>query len=63
MLELRRHLGHHQPTCIQTEVGKRPGWGRHGVLVAEQDPRLTWPERELIRQLGVKPYGVPSEAG
>jgi len=29
-----------------------------GVLVvAEDDQRLTWPERELIRQLGAKLYG------
>ena len=29
---------------------KRAGWRQHGILVvAEQDPRLTWPERELIR--------------
>jgi hypothetical protein len=37
---------------------KRTGWRQHGILVvAEQDPRLSWPERELIRQLGVKLYG------
>ena len=29
---------------------------RH-LVVAEQDPRLTWPERELVRQLGAKLYG------
>jgi hypothetical protein len=23
------------------------------------DPRLTWPEREILRQLGVKLYGQP----
>ena len=43
---------------------KRAGWRRHGILVvAEQDPRLTWPERELVRQLGVKLYGERSEGG
>ena len=37
---------------------KRAGWQDQGVLViAETDPRLTWPERELIRQLGAKLYG------
>jgi hypothetical protein len=37
---------------------KRAGWQERGVLViAEDDQRLTWPERELIRQLGVKLYG------
>jgi hypothetical protein len=33
-----------------------------GILV-EQDPCRGWPERELIRQLGVKLYGERSEAG
>lgn len=37
---------------------KRDGWLEKGVLViAEDDDRLTWPERELIRQLGAKLYG------
>ena len=39
-----------------------PAGGEHGILViAEQDPRLTWPERELVRQLGAKLYGGRSE--
>ena len=37
---------------------KREGWRRQGVLViAENDERLSWPERELVRQLGEKLYG------
>ena len=37
---------------------KREGWREQGVLViAEDDDRLTWPERELVRQLGAKLYG------
>ena len=37
---------------------KREGWREQGVLViAENDDRLTWPERELVRQLGEKLYG------
>ena len=37
---------------------KREGWKEQGVLaVAVDDLRLTWPERELIRQLGEKLYG------
>jgi len=37
---------------------KRDGWMERGVLViAEDDDRLTWPERELVRQLGAKLYG------
>ena len=40
------------------EQVKRDGWQDQGVLVvAENDQRLTWPERELVRQLGCKLYG------
>lgn len=41
---------------------KRDGWREQGLLVvAEDDHRLTWPERELIRQLGDKLYGRREE--
>ena len=41
------------------EEVKREGWQDQGVLVvAESDDRLTWPERELVRQLGRKLYGA-----
>jgi len=37
---------------------KRVGWREQRVLaVSLDDARLTWPERELIRQLGEKLYG------
>ena len=37
---------------------KRGGWKDQGLLaVAMDDQRLTWPERELVRQLGEKLYG------
>ena len=37
---------------------KRDGWREQGVLaVSVDDQRLTWPERELVRQLGEKLYG------
>ena len=58
MRELHSHLGRHQPERIDPEAEKRAGWRRHGILVvAEQDPRLSWSERELVRQLGAKLYG------
>ncbi len=42
---------------------KRDGWKEQGVLaVAVDDDRLTWPERELVRQLGEKLYGKRPEA-
>lgn len=37
---------------------KQEGWRAQRVLVvAADDQRLTWPERELVRQLGEKLYG------
>lgn len=37
---------------------KRDGWREHGLLaVAVDDERLSWPERELVRQVGEKLYG------
>ena len=37
---------------------KRQGWQAQRVLVIDaNDERLTWPERELIRQLGERLYG------
>ena len=42
---------------------KRDGWREQRVLaVALDDHRLTWPERELVRQLGEKLYG-PAASG
>ncbi|HHV67123.1 MAG TPA: hypothetical protein GXX48_05710, partial [Ochrobactrum intermedium] len=40
------------------EQVKREGWQEQGILaVSADDDRLTWPERELVRQLGEKLYG------
>ena len=37
---------------------KWDGWHDQNVLVVSPDDhRLTWPERELIRQIGEKLYG------
>jgi hypothetical protein len=40
------------------EQVKREGWRDQGLLaVSLDDHRLTWPERELVRQLGERLYG------
>ena len=45
------------------EEVKREGWQEMGVLViSTDDRRLTWPERELVRQLGEKLYGNQQRA-
>lgn len=41
---------------------KKDGWREQGVLaVAVDDDRLSWPERELVRQLGERLYGRRAE--
>ena len=40
------------------EEVKRDGWLEQGLFaVAIDDTRLTWPERELLKQIGEKLYG------
>jgi len=40
------------------EQVKRDGWQEQQMLaVSLDDHRLTWPERELVRQLGERLYG------
>lgn len=47
------------PECI-----KKQGWHVEGVLVIQiDDERLTWPERELVRQLGERLYGAKTTEG
>ncbi len=46
------------------EQVKRDGWREQGILaVSVEDHRLTWPERELVRQLGERLYGRRKEVG
>ena len=49
------------------EEVKRDGWRDLGLLaVSIDDNRLTWPERELVKQLSEKLYGErpqPQEQG
>ena len=43
---------------VEWNQGKRDGWLEQGLLaVAVDDTRLTWPERELLKQLGERIYG------
>jgi hypothetical protein len=45
-------------TRRDAEQVKREGWREQNILVVSpEDQRLTWPERELVKQLGEKLYG------
>lgn len=40
------------------EQVKRDGWQTDGILViAANDQRLDWPEREMVQQIGNRLYG------
>ena len=55
---MRWHPHGYGGTRRDPEQVKREGWREQGLLaVAADDARLTWPERELVRQLGEKLYG------
>jgi hypothetical protein len=44
------------------EEVKRDGWREQGLLVVDpNDQRLSWPDREFLRQLGEKLYGSRKE--
>ncbi|MFC6689160.1 hypothetical protein [Jhaorihella thermophila] len=44
------------------EQVKREGWLEQGIFAVDvDDPRLTWPERELVEQLGTRLYGPRPE--
>ena len=41
---------------------RREGWREQALLaVSLHDRRLSWPERELVRQLGTRLYGALRE--
>ncbi|MDD3030627.1 MAG: hypothetical protein PHS57_10210 [Alphaproteobacteria bacterium] len=43
---------------------KREGWSTQGILVVQKDDkRLSWPEKELIQQVGEKLYGKRPDKG
>ena len=46
-----------QPTKIDLEKVKKEGWNKEGILVVKiDDERLSWPEKEIIKQIGNKIY-------
>ncbi len=66
-MTLRSSLGRVQPRqpldADELAAMRRAAWRQQGMLaVSADDPRLTWPERELVNQLGDKLYGSRKEA-
>lgn len=51
-------LGKFVPSQMDVESVKREGFNNHGILVvAVDDQRLSWIERQIIKQLGDRIYG------
>lgn len=49
-----------QPTTVDYQAMKRNALHDQGMLVVSvDDPRLSWAEKELLRQIGEKIYGRP----
>ncbi|MBF0423765.1 MAG: hypothetical protein HQL77_17890 [Magnetococcales bacterium] len=54
----RSCLARFQPVRLDPEREKLNGWKNHRILVvAANDPRLGWPEREMINHLAKKLFG------
>jgi hypothetical protein len=58
MIAMRFHPRGYGGARRDPDQVKREGWQEQGLLaVCVDDERLTWPEQELVRQLGDKLYG------
>jgi hypothetical protein len=54
---LKCNLGRMQPKQIDAEKIKREAFNNDGILVVKlDDERLSWPEKELIKQIGERIY-------
>ncbi len=51
-------LGRMQATPMDVEAAKRQGWReQHILVISEEDERLDFLERQLIRTIGERLYG------
>ena len=59
LTSLSRYLPHAAASLAEMEALRRRAWRQDGVLtLRDGDDRLSWPERELVRQLGDRLYGA-----
>jgi hypothetical protein len=51
-----------QANPMDVEATKRQGWReQHILVISENDKRLNFLERQLIRSIGERLYGVPHQ--
>ena len=59
----RNPLARFQPTSTDVEVIKRDGWqDEHILVISDTDERLSEFERECVRRIGNRLYGLKTEA-
>lgn len=59
MQQYRCPLGRLQPQTTDLDAIKESGWrDQHILVVSEQDDRLDFVEREFVRRIGERLYGV-----
>ncbi len=57
-------LGRLQATPMDVEATKRQGWReQHILVISEEDERLDFLERQLIRRIGERLYGYSAGHG
>ena len=57
-------LGRMQPTPVDLDAVKQRGWqDQHILVVSENDERLEFFERQLIRRIGERLYGSGGRHG
>lgn len=63
LTSLGRYLPRAAASIAEMEALRRRAWRQDGVLsLRDGDDRLSWPERELVRQLGDRLYGARHDA-
>lgn len=56
--QLASRIGQNVARPIDAEAEKRRGWRELGILViGADDTRLTWVEKKLLEELGLRLYG------
>ena len=60
--QYRCPLGRLQPQASDLEAIKQTGWrDQHILVVSEEDARLDFVEREFVRRIGERLYGMGSQ--
>jgi hypothetical protein len=57
-------LGRIQPKTLDVESAKQEGWQKqHILVVSDDDARLDFLEREVVRRIGNRLYGISAKRG